>query len=102
MNHKYAVEAKVNLKDALIGLIEEFKLGKKDLDITYKFTTGGKIEVTNFSFHDPWTWDNEKEPAYISFNSSKKSISVSSLSYTELNDPTISVFLALPEEFGDI
>ena len=92
----------MNFKDSIDNLVDDFKAGKKDVDMTYKVGNNDTVEIINLSFHKPYEWDGKKEPAYISFNAESKSIGVSSLSYIDLKDPTLKKFFGLPEEFGEI
>ena len=91
----------MSLKISVGGMLDEFKLGKFDIDMSYRLNADGSVSLTSFSIHEPWEWDGKRDPVYISFNVTDKSISLSSLSYSDLNDPTINIFFQLPEGFGD-
>ena len=91
----------MNLKSAMGDMLDAFKIGKMDIDMSYKLESNGSVAITRFSVHPPYTWDNQKEPVYISFNVSDKSITLSSLSYADLKDETLKKFFLLPDKFGD-
>ena len=91
----------MSLKTTVNDLLDEFKLGKMDIDMSYKLVSNGKVEMLRFSVHPPYKWDGKQEPAYINFDLQEKAISLSSISYSDLNDPTINTFFQLPEGFGD-
>jgi len=91
----------MTLKTTVNDLLDEFKLGKLDIDMAYKLGSNGKVEMLRFSIHPPYKWDGKKEPAYISFDLQEKAINLSSISYSDLKDETINKFFQLPEDFGE-
>jgi len=82
----------------LDAAFKEFESGGKDIDLTYTIETGS-LKIQGFSLHDPYVWDNEKEPVFFSYNHQNKTMRVSNLSNSDLRDGTIMQFLGLdPEE----
>lgn len=91
----------MSLKSSVDALLNDFKLGKSAIDMTYKFNGNGDVEVVALSFHEPYVWDGKKDPVYINFNTESKSIYLSNLVYSDLKDDTINKFFMLPEDFGE-
>lgn len=91
----------MSIKTAFNEMLDEFKIGKVAIDMSYQINSDGSVNITEFSVHKPYEWDGKQDPVYISFNTELKQMHISNLSYADLNDPILSKLFLLPEGFGD-
>ena len=93
----------MNLSEATTQLLNDFKTGKKVIDISFQVGVTGKYLFDSLSIHSLYKYsDGSTEPAYVRVDVKNKLLSISNLRASDLNDPTISKLLALPDKFGEI
>ena len=86
----------MTFKDGLDNLVSNFKSGKVAMSFSYVPATG---KFRSLSFHEPYTWDGEREDVYISFDASDKSVYVSNAMISDFRDETLTMFMGIDVNF---
>lgn len=90
----------MDFKEAMDDMISDFKLGKFDIDISYELKPE-KIKILSMSFHEPYVWDNEKDPLYINFDVISQVVHLSNVTYLDLKDNVLQNFFIFPIDIGE-